>query len=83
MFYAISENKIEIVRKYATKGTNSITKERLNHVDKLVGQTPLYYAARKGHLDMCKLLVERGANVEHLDFTSKTAAEYAKKAKAT
>lgn len=24
--------------------------ERLNHVDKLVGQTPLYYAARRGHL---------------------------------
>ena len=57
MFYAISENKIEIVRKYATKGINIITKERLNHVDKLVGQTPLYYAARRGHLELCKLLV--------------------------
>jgi hypothetical protein len=30
---------------------------------------------------MCKLLIEKGANVEHLDNTAKTAAEYAKRAK--
>ena len=47
----------------------------------MVGQTPLYYAARRGHLEMCKLLVEKGANVEHVDNTNKTAAEYAKRAK--
>ena len=50
LFYAVSENQIEIVRKYATKS-------RVNHVDKLAGQTPLYYAARKNHLDMAKLLI--------------------------
>jgi ankyrin repeat protein len=26
------------------------------------GETPLLQAAYKGHLDMCKLLVERGAD---------------------
>ena len=27
-----------------------INKDRVNHVDNLAGQTPLYYAARNGHL---------------------------------
>jgi len=31
--------------------------ERANYADKLAGQTPLYYAARRGHLSMCKLLI--------------------------
>ena len=50
LFYAASENQLEIVRQYATKGTSFITSERVNHVDKLSGQTPLYYAARQGNL---------------------------------
>lgn len=55
----------------------------VNHVDKLAKQTPLYYAARKGHLDMCKALIEKGADVNHLDSSNKSAIEYAKKAKCT
>jgi len=53
----------------------------VNHVDKLAKQTPLYYAARKGHLDMCKALIEKGSDVNHLDSNSKAAVEYAKKFK--
>jgi hypothetical protein len=30
---------------------------------------------------MCKLLVEKGADVSHTDVTNKSPAEYAKKAK--
>jgi ankyrin repeat protein len=41
----------------------------------------LYYAARRGHLEMCKILIEKGADINHLDATNKTAIEYAKKAK--
>lgn len=52
-----------------------------NHVDKLAKQTPLYYAARKGHLEMCKALIEKGCDVNHLDSSNKTAVEYAKKSK--
>jgi ankyrin repeat protein len=74
MYYAVSENRLELVRKYATR-------ERLSHVDKLVGQTPLYYAGRRGHLDMCRLLIERGSNPAHLDSNGKTAVEYARRAK--
>jgi len=55
--------------------------ERVNHVDKLAHQTPLFYAARHGHLEMCKILIEKGADPTHCDSSNKTAAEYAKKAK--
>ena len=30
---------------------------------------------------MCRLLLEKGSNVEHVDNTNKTAVEYAKRAK--
>ena len=52
-----------------------------NHVDKLAKQTPLYYCARKGHFEMCKALIERGCNANHLDSHKKTPVEYAKKAR--
>ena len=53
----------------------------INHVDELAKQTPLYYAARKGHLEMCKGLIERGCNIMHIDSQKKTAADYARKNK--
>lgn len=55
----------------------------MNHVDKLAAQTPLYYAARRGHLEMAKILVEKGGEVYHLDSSNKTAADIARKAKQT
>lgn len=55
--------------------------ERVNHVDKLARQTPLYYAARRGHLQMAALLVEKGADVTVTDSSNKTVVDYAKKAK--
>ena len=51
----------------------------MNHVDKIANQTALFYAAREGHLDMCKILVEAGCDILHADSTNKTAAHYAKK----
>ena len=52
-----------------------------NHIDKLAKQTPLFYAARKGHLEMCRALVEKGCDLNHIDSSNKTAVEYAKKMK--
>jgi ankyrin repeat protein len=28
-----------------------------NHMDRIAQQTPLFYAAREGHLEMCKILI--------------------------
>jgi hypothetical protein len=29
----------------------------VNHTDKITSQTALFYSAREGHLEMCKLLI--------------------------
>lgn len=52
-------------------------------MDKLAKQTPIYYAARRGHIDMCKLLIDKGTDITLLDLSNKTVVEYAKKAKFT
>jgi hypothetical protein len=50
----------------------------LNRIDGIAHQTPLFYAAKEGHLDMCKLLVEAGSDIYIQDSLHKTAAHYAK-----
>lgn len=40
--------------------------------------TPLHYAAGAGNLELCKLLVERGAKPTTWDFNQYTAVDYAK-----
>ena len=52
----------------------------LNRKDELAGQTPLFYAAKEGHVDMCKLLIESGAELTITDTSNETALYYAKKA---
>lgn len=39
--------------------------------------TPLSYAARKGHLQMTKLLLEKGADANHRDYRGRSALSYA------
>lgn len=51
-----------------------------NQRDKL-NQTPLFYAAREGHLEACKALVEGGCDPNSLDFKRQTALVYAQKNK--
>lgn len=57
----------------------SIVVVDVNHVDILGSQTALFYAAREGHCEMCKALVEAGCNVAHQDASHKMASHYAKK----
>lgn len=47
--------------------------EHYNHKDKLAEQTPLYYAAKRGFLEMCKGLIERGCDPTIHDSHNKTA----------
>lgn len=55
--------------------------DAINHVDKLASQTALYYAARKGHTEMCRRLIEKGANPSQLDSQNKMPSDYAKKSR--
>ena len=34
-------------------------------------ETPLHYASRKGKVDAIKVLLEKGANIDHVDNVSK------------
>ena len=55
--------------------------DRVNHVDRLADQTILYYAAKKGFIDMCRLLIEKGADINHVDRNNKSPADLARKNK--
>lgn len=49
----------------------------VNHLDKN-GQNCLFWAAKEGHLEMCKLLVNRGCDPLVVDKFKKTAISFAK-----
>jgi len=51
----------------------------LNKRDQIAQQTPLFYAAIEGHLEMCKILVEGGCDVSITDANGKMASQIAKR----
>ena len=51
----------------------------LNHIDNISKQTALFYAAREGHVDICRYLIENGADYQIQDQKRQTALNYAKK----
>ena len=51
----------------------------VNHVDRIAQQTPLFYAAREGNLEMCRILIDAGCDLAHQDLSHKMASHYAKK----
>lgn len=74
LYYIANENQLHLLDKYTKL-------EHFNHTDKLASQTPLYYAAKKGYMDMCKALIEKGCDPTHHDSHNKTAVEYARRAR--
>lgn len=48
-------------------------KEAVNSPDN-AGYTPLHYAARKGNLDICKILLQNGANIDSVTKSGKATA---------
>lgn len=55
--------------------------EYYNHRDKVAGQTPLYYSAKKGYVEMCKALIAKGCDPMIQDSNHKNALEYARRAR--
>ena len=51
----------------------------LNHQDKIAQQTALFYAAKEGNLEMCKVLVESGCDLTMQDSSGKMASHLARK----
>ena len=49
----------------------------VNHRDLLMGQSPLFYAARSGQHDLIRLLARHGADLDLRDFREETAIYYA------
>lgn len=54
-------------------------KINLNQTDKIAGQTALFYGAKEGNLDMCKVLVESGCDLSIQDSSGKMASHMARK----
>ncbi len=51
MFFAAVSNKLECAKFMFSKGAKCDT------LDTLYNQTPIFYAAREGHTEMCKFLI--------------------------
>ncbi|XP_075992286.1 uncharacterized protein LOC142987425 [Anticarsia gemmatalis] len=63
LWYAAFYGDEERVRELIKKARNA--KELVNTPDN-AGYTPLHYAARKGYIDICKILLQYGAKIDAL-----------------
>ena len=71
LYYTVREGKYE-TSKYLIENC----KLPINEKD-IYGQNPIYYAARDGHLNLCELLVKKGADVNLEDKYGQTCIFYA------
>ncbi len=63
---AITGNDVTLCKQLLHRGAD--TNAKLNRgADIRDGYTPLHLASDKGHLDIARLLIERGANIEATD----------------
>ena len=71
LFYLSKEGHIKSIELVLNKGISPEDSD-------IHGQTPLYYAARDGRADVIKLLISRGADVNHKDnISNQTCLFYA------
>ena len=71
LYYTAREGKY-LTSKYLIEECNIPINEK-----DIYGQHPLYYACREGHLNVCELLIEKGANVNLEDKYGQTCVFYA------
>jgi len=66
------QNRTSVLQMLITNGWN------INHKDKN-NQTCLFYAAREGHYETCKLLIQMGIEIFHQDNLKHNALYFARK----
>ena len=71
IYYTVRENKY-----LTTKYLIEECKLPINEKD-IYGQTPIYYCCREGHLKLCELLLEKGANINNDDNYEQNCLFYA------
>lgn len=71
LYYTVREGKYN-TSEYLIKQCNLPVNEK-----DIYGQNPIYYAAREGHLELCKLLVENGTDINLEDKYGQTCIFYA------
>ena len=71
LYYTVREGKY-LTSKYLIEEC----KLPINEKD-LYGQNPIYYSAREGHLNLCRLLVEKGSDINLQDKFGQTCIYYA------
>jgi len=64
LFYLAKEGHAKCIEMILSKGINPEDSD-------IHGQTPIYYASRDGRIDVIKLLLQWGADVNHKDNISK------------
>jgi uncharacterized protein len=72
LFYAARDGCVPLATYLLTDGHSDV-----NHRDQLMGQSPLFYAARSGQFELIRLLANHGADLDLLDFREETAIYYA------
>ena len=74
VFSALAMGDGELVRTLVEQNPDALDRRMSRHDH---GQTPLHFAVRRGQLDLLRLLIQLGADVESVDANGQTALEFA------